>query len=145
MSAATAAGTAAPVRHSASIPAPRSQVDALLRLTLSRPAPATAVITVDGELDLLTAPRLAELLTARLTTAVRTLVVDLSKVAFLGCAGIGVLARAQCHAQATGRELRVVTGSDHVDRILRLTGLHEDWRCYPELIAALAEDHSRRR
>jgi anti-anti-sigma factor len=117
----------------------------LLRLTLTRPVPATAVITVAGELDLLTAPRLAELVTAQAATAVRTLVVDLSAVTFLGCAGIGALARAQCDLRATGRELRVVTGSGRADRTLRLTGSHREWRCYPELSAALAGDRSRRR
>lgn len=140
-SAAAAADTAEPARHDAPIPAPRSQADALLRLTLTRRGPATAVLAVAGELDLLTAPRLAELLTAPPATTVRTLVVDLSEVAFLGCAGIAVLTQAQCHAQATGRELRIVTGSGRVDRILQLTGLHHEWRCYPELTAALAGRH----
>jgi anti-anti-sigma factor len=112
--------------------------DPPLRLTLTRPTPTSTVVTVDGELDLSTAPRLAEVLSARLESAVGNVVVDLSAVTFLGAAGMDVLAQAHFRAKVTGRAVRLVTGSHCVDRALHVTGLDRKLPCYADLDTALA-------
>jgi anti-sigma B factor antagonist len=95
----------------------------LMRLLVNRPGRDVVVVTVSGEVDALTAPRLAELVQHRLLARPALLVVDLSAVAFLGVAGLGVLLRFAAEATARGVELRIVTGqSPVVQRILDVTG-----------------------
>ena len=50
-----------------------------------------AVVSVGGSVDMLTAPGLAEAIDAALAKKPKGLIVDLSKVEFLGSAGISVL------------------------------------------------------
>ncbi|KFU80309.1 anti-anti-sigma factor [Amycolatopsis lurida] len=94
-----------------------------LRLTVIRPDPATAVIEVGGELVAATAPRLAHLLGPRLTSALRTVVIDLSAVTSLDTIGLGVLVHAWHQAAVTGRALKLVTGPGGVKRALENAGL----------------------
>jgi anti-anti-sigma factor len=117
---------------------PARGTDSLLRLTLDRPTPATTVVTVAGELDFSTAPRLAAVLETRLESAVKTVVVDLSAVTFIGSAGLEVLAQAHLRASLTGRAVRLVTGSHCVDRALHITGLDRKLPCHTDLTQALS-------
>jgi anti-sigma B factor antagonist len=96
----------------------------------------TQVVAVIGELDMATAPRLAEFLTAH-RPATSTLVLDLSGVTFLSAAGLRVLDRAQQRARADRMSLRIVSGSRCVSRSLRVTELDRELACYPTLRAAL--------
>jgi anti-anti-sigma factor len=57
------------------------------------------------------APRLAELLTSRLRSAVTQLVIDLSQVTFMSSAGLQVLARARLLANQLGVNLRIDAGA----------------------------------
>lgn len=85
----------------------------------------TVVVTAEGELDLMTAPQLAEMLGCRLRAAPHLLVIDLSKLEFLGVAGLSVLVEAHTWAEKRGIMLRVVTAQNHcVSRALTVTGLH---------------------
>ncbi len=85
-----------------------------------------AVVTVVGEIDLLTAPSLAAPLRA-LIDGRRTLRidVDLGQVPFIDSTGIQVLAAARSDAKAAGIIFRVRAASDAVKRVLGLTGLLE--------------------
>lgn len=114
------------------LPRPRRPVESLserpsrpLRLSVEwLPAARTAVISVHGEVDLLTAPQLAELVHDRLRGTVRLLVVDLSAVGFLGSAGLEVLVHAHLDATHRGITLAIVTGTSRpVLRALTAVGL----------------------
>ncbi|HJQ47393.1 MAG TPA: STAS domain-containing protein [Amycolatopsis sp.] len=95
-----------------------------LRLTVTRPDRDTAVLAVAGELDASTAPRLSEVVMARLRGTLHSLVVDLSKVDFLAAAGISVLVRANLLARHRGVALKIATGGNrHVSRALAITGM----------------------
>lgn len=95
-----------------------------MRLRVSRPGSGTAVVHVRGEVDVLTAPRLTELLVTRLRGAIRTLVIDLSEVDFLGAAGLSALVHAELLARHRGVTLRVVAGDNRAAlRPLTVTGL----------------------
>jgi anti-sigma B factor antagonist len=97
-----------------------------LRLCVRRPRPGAAVVLVRGEVDTLTAPRLTELLTSRLRGTLRTLVVDLSEVDFLGAAGLSALLYANLLARQLGVTMRVVTGDNRwAIRPLSITGVGE--------------------
>lgn len=111
-----------------------------MRLLVNRPGRDVVVVTVSGEVDALTAPRLAELVQHRLLARPSLLVVDLSAVAFLGVAGLGVLLRFAAEATARGVELRIVTGqSPVVQRILDVTGAGRELPITSEPEVRLAE------
>ncbi len=78
-----------------------------------------AVVTIAGDVDAETSPRLEADLTALLEGGVRSLVVDVEAVSFLGSSGLSVLIGA--HRAADRFELR--RGNRIVDRLIDLTGL----------------------
>lgn len=111
--------------------------ESLLWSRILRPGAAgTVVMSVQGEVDALTAPRLAVTLTEQLADAT-LLVVDLSQVNFFGAAGLGVLARAAARAAESAVTLRLVTGT-RVRRVLSLVGLDETLTVCTTVAAALA-------
>jgi len=83
------------------------------------------VAHLDGELDMATAPFLADYL--RSETAVRPadLVLDLSRVTLLAAAGLALIIRALHNESGIQGRLHLtgVTGNRPVERVLRLTGL----------------------
>jgi anti-sigma B factor antagonist len=83
------------------------------------------LIEVRGELDHYTAPLLEACLDGQIgRRRVRTVVVDLQEVTFLGLAGVAVLARARRRCLARGARLVVRCGGRRrVLRPLELTGL----------------------
>lgn len=98
----------------------------------------TTVLTVSGEVDLLTVSDLA----AALTPAVHAgpVVLDLSAVTFLDSSGINTILRASQCAESAGHRLLVVadatTGTDIVGRTLRLAGADTLLALAPTLTAA---------
>jgi anti-sigma B factor antagonist len=82
------------------------------------------IVTVQGEVDALTAPELATFLTAQLAAA-RVVVVDLDRVGFLGSAGLSVLFEANEQASRQDRVLRLVCNSRIANRALEATELKE--------------------
>ncbi|WP_199430645.1 STAS domain-containing protein [Qaidamihabitans albus] len=82
------------------------------------------VLGVAGELDLLTAPKLQDELTRALDQRPQTLVIDLSKVEFMGSAGLSVLVVAHRTA-GEHTKLRLVAHGNATFRPLRLTGLDQ--------------------
>ncbi|MFY9805925.1 MAG: STAS domain-containing protein [Pseudonocardiaceae bacterium] len=82
------------------------------------------VVTVTGEVDALTAPELAHVLTAQLGVA-RLVVVDLDGVQFLASAGLRVLFEVDELATQQDRHLRLVCNSPAANLTLETTGLRE--------------------
>jgi anti-sigma B factor antagonist len=82
------------------------------------------VVTVTGEVDTLTAPQLAAVLTAQLAIA-RLVVVNLDGVQFLGSAGLQVLFAANELASQQDRHLRLVCNSPAANLTLESAGLRE--------------------
>lgn len=80
------------------------------------------VVHVHGELDTMTAPVLREQLAGQ-TAAADLMVVDLSRVTFLGSAGLAALVAAKDEVDRAGHRLRLVCGSHTVTRALEATGL----------------------
>jgi anti-sigma B factor antagonist len=80
-----------------------------------------ALLAVNGEVDMATAPDLRQTLGRCLEREPPLLVVDLSQVSFLGSAGLAALVEAQQHARAT--QLRLVATHRAVLRPLQVTGL----------------------
>ncbi|HJP76284.1 MAG TPA: STAS domain-containing protein [Pseudonocardiaceae bacterium] len=103
-------------------------------------------MTLAGELDLATAPRLRTVLLSILERQAEpasrwspeALVVDLSGLELLSAAGLSVLYEAHQRAGQAGLRLRIVTGSrpSMSGLVLRLTGLESVLDVYPSLLAA---------
>ncbi|MEV4557873.1 STAS domain-containing protein [Kitasatospora sp. NPDC049285] len=83
----------------------------------------SVVVRACGEIDLDTAPGLHREL-ARALTERREVVLDLSGVTFMDCAGLGALVRARNQAERCGARLVLRGAGGCVVRLLRLTGLH---------------------
>jgi anti-sigma B factor antagonist len=98
------------------------------------------VLTVSGEIDMATAPRMAVYVEHCLDRAgTRPAVLDLDAVWFLGASGLSVLAEAHAHARRRGVDLRVVASTRAVVRPLQVIQLHRVLRLYPTLPAAVAD------
>ncbi|MDQ6748857.1 MAG: STAS domain-containing protein, partial [Candidatus Dormibacteraeota bacterium] len=78
-----------------------------------------AWVGVTGELDIATAPQLAEML-GRAEQRCQRVVLDLRQVTFMDSAGVHVILEASVRADAAGRRLVVVRGPSQVDRVLAL-------------------------
>jgi anti-anti-sigma factor len=95
-----------------------------LHIDTGWPSPATARVTVVGEVDLATAHLLRDrLLNVLHEQAPAVLDVDLVGVTFLDCTGISALVAARNAAVHTGGQMRVSHPQPIVRRVLDVTGL----------------------
>jgi anti-sigma B factor antagonist len=117
----------------------RCTPDPLLGLAVQRPAPGVCVVTVDGELDAITAPLLATYLREQLATTPTHLILDLQPVSFLGSTGLTCLLEARELAQQTaGSQLHLAgLATRAVARPLQITKLLEFFDTHPTLTHAL--------
>ena len=79
----------------------------------------TAYVRVNGELDIQTAPQLAEALDG----VNSVVVVDLSGVTFIDSTALGVLVRAHHEAEAKGHQLVLARPTPMARRVLDITAL----------------------
>jgi anti-anti-sigma factor len=92
--------------------------------TIVRRDARRATVYLQGELDLATAPNVTAALTDLLTGGYRFLRLDVSRLSFIDCAGLGVLLRAH-HAVLAARGTLILTGiGPRIARLLALTDLH---------------------
>ncbi|MGH9001336.1 MAG: STAS domain-containing protein [Acidimicrobiia bacterium] len=80
------------------------------------------VVSVAGELDVLTAPLLWEHLEEAIAAG-RPVVLDLAGVSFVDSMGIGAMVRAQKRLAETGRSLTVRSPQPPVRKVFEVTGL----------------------
>jgi len=115
-----------------------SASEPLLGLTVQRPAVGMCVVTVDGELDMVTAPLLEACLREQLAAGPTHLILDLQPVGFMASNGLNCLIRIHELAQTTGAQLHLaglVTRA--VARPLQVTQLLEVFNTYPTLSQCL--------
>lgn len=103
------------------------------------PLDGAVVLSVSGEIDLVTAPQLGESINAAMAQEPPTLVVDLSNVDFLASAGMAVLLG--CNQKAKGKiRFRVVAAGNATFRPMELTGVPDEIAIFPTREEALAAD-----
>jgi anti-sigma B factor antagonist len=83
----------------------------------------TRIVSVEGEVDLFTAPEFRQRVFAPMARAVRRLIVDLSDTTFIDSAGLGVLIEAHRHLASRGGTMIVVCDHDAIVKTFRITGL----------------------
>jgi anti-anti-sigma factor len=88
---------------------------------VTHPRPGVVVLGVRGELDILTTPALEEHLDEQLPAATERLVLDLTKVSFLGTSALVTLVNTHRHLPP-GRQLRLIC-SPIALRAVRMTAL----------------------
>ncbi len=77
-------------------------------------------IVAEGELDLSTAPQLAQALLAAEATDAPRIVVDIQAVSFIDSSGLRMLFEAHARSRRNGNRLRLTRGTDHVGRLFAL-------------------------
>ena len=82
-------------------------------------------LTVRGDLDAATAPRLEQALTDLPSDPKTTLILNLSQVSFIDAAGLRVIVAALRRARSTHRPIHVDSPSRQVRRLAALCGLDE--------------------
>jgi anti-sigma B factor antagonist len=98
----------------------------IIGLQVAEHGPDSRVVTVTGEIDTLTAPKLASFLNEQLSAA-QVVVVDLDGVEFLGSAGLSALFEANELATRESRALRMVCHSRIANRALEATELRSQF------------------
>lgn len=103
---------------------------------VTRPHPGTALLTVTGEIDTVTAPHLQAALDALLDVDDATLVADMAGITFLASSGLAVLIQAAHRAERSGRRLRLVVSGRQVRRPLEITGTDQLFDMYTDRASA---------
>jgi anti-sigma B factor antagonist len=98
---------------------------------------STAVVPMPAEIDIANAGRLAAELDAAIKPGLTALVIDMTLTTFCDSMGVKVIARIRGQAVAEGVDLRLVTASTQVRRILAVTGLDTKVRIHRRLEDAL--------
>ncbi len=109
-----------------------------LRLEVGDRAGDVTVVTVEGEVDMATAPTLRERLHALVADGRRTIIVDLEKVDFLDSTGLGVLIGAMRRLRSADGDLIVVVTQPRIRKVFEITGLDRAFRMHDSVDDALA-------
>lgn len=86
---------------------------------------STALVELDGELDLYASPRLTSTIGELVEGAASAIEIDASGLTFADSAGLRAFLVARKEADAAGVQLRVTKVSEPLDRVLEMTGLRE--------------------
>jgi anti-sigma B factor antagonist len=82
------------------------------------------VLTVEGEVDIATAPKLREKLVELAAGGATRVVVDLEKVEFLDSTGLGVLIGGMKRLRSTDGDLTLVCTQPRILKVFEITGLN---------------------
>jgi anti-sigma B factor antagonist len=101
------------------------EADDQITLSTAHPATGQVVVTVGGEVDMLTSPqlRLAVLDQFEPAAEMELVVLDMDAVTFLGTSGLAVLIEVREAAHTAGVELRLACTARRVLRPLTIAGL----------------------
>lgn len=94
----------------------------ILRVRLGKPDRNTLRVRLEGELDAYAAGDLAAAL-REVEAGCTRLVIDLSRLTFLDCAGLHQIVEAERRVRARGGRLTLVAGPAPVQRVFNLTRL----------------------
>lgn len=82
-----------------------------------------AIVRIEGEIDVCVADRLQELLLRIVRAHGPRLLLDLSAVCFIDCAGLRAVMLSLRHAELYGRPMHLIAASAMTRRIITLTGM----------------------
>ena len=96
------------------------------------------IVTLGGELDIVSAPAVREELLSLLRPGVSQLVIDLSAIRYADASGLAVLVGTQRRAVLLGGTLRLAAPQPEVARVLAVTGMGRHLEVYSTVQAAIA-------
>jgi anti-anti-sigma factor len=102
----------------------------------SRRTPGHTVLTVCGELDIVTTAALRDQILILIGDTTAPLIIDLSAVTFCDASGLAMLVGAQRRARLRGITVALAGPPRRVSKLLRITGLDRSFTIYPSLAAA---------
>jgi anti-sigma B factor antagonist len=110
-----------------------------LGLVVEAVQPDCTLLTVEGEIDVYTAPLLRQKLIELADSGVPKVVVDLEPVQFLDSTGLGVLVAALNRFRRQGGEMELVCSQSRIRRVFEITGLTKVFTIHGSLTAASAD------
>jgi anti-sigma B factor antagonist len=99
----------------------------------------TTVLTLRGEIDVYTAPRLRQAIVDIVDGGAQRLVVDMEKVDFLDSTGLGVMVEGLKRMKGRDGTLSVVATHDKIVKIFDITGLNKAFSIYRSVDEAVGE------
>ena len=81
------------------------------------------LVSVGGEIDVYTAPKLRDKITELVNAGHHTLIIDMEKVDFLDSTGLGVLVGGLKKIRAQDGSMSLICSQDRLLKIFRITGL----------------------
>jgi anti-sigma B factor antagonist len=92
-----------------------------------------SVVTLRGEIDVYTAPRLRQAIIDLVDAGATDIVVDMEKVDFLDSTGLGVLVGGLKRVRLKEGSLAIVANQDKILKIFDITGLNKIFSIYPSV------------
>ena len=99
----------------------------------------TSIVTLRGEIDVYTAPRLRQALIDLVSQGATDIVVDMDKVDFLDSTGLGVLVGGLKRVKSNDGDLKLVVTQDRIMKIFDITGLSKVFPIHGSLDDALQQ------
>jgi anti-sigma B factor antagonist len=96
-------------------------------------AGGASLLTLRGEIDVYTAPRLRQAIIDVVDGGATSIVVDMEKVDFLDSTGLGVLVGGLKRVRLKEGTLAIVTTQDKLLKIFDITGLNKVFSIYPSV------------
>lgn len=96
------------------------------------------VLTLAGDIDVYTAPRLREALTNRISAERHLVVVDMTAVDFFDSTGLGILVGGLKRARAHDGQVDLVVTTERLRKVFRMTGLSRVFAIHDTADAAVA-------
>ncbi len=111
----------------------------IVDLTLTtREADGKTIVSVGGEIDVYTAPKLRDKITELVADGQYRIVIDMAGVEFLDSTGLGVLVGGLKKVRAHDGTLELVCNQDRLLKIFKITGLAKVFAIHGSAESALA-------
>jgi anti-sigma B factor antagonist len=91
------------------------------------------VLTLSGEVDVYTAPRLKETLIEEVASGCVKIIVDLDDVGFIDSSGLGVLVGGLRRVKEHDGAIRLVCTRENILKIFRITGLDKVFPIFSDI------------
>ncbi|TFD61517.1 anti-sigma factor antagonist [Cryobacterium suzukii] len=102
-----------------------------MQFTVTDQGDGIAVVHIAGRLNMVTAPRLREVVAASVAAGQNRVAVDLSDVDFIDSSGLGALIGGLKTARQAGGDLRIAAPNEQVRLVLQLTNMERVLTAYP--------------
>jgi anti-sigma B factor antagonist len=101
---------------------------------------SATVLSLRGEIDVYTSPRLRQALIDLIAQDATNIVVDMEKVDFLDSTGLGVLVGGLKRVKAKAGSLKLVVTQDKISKIFEITGLTKVFPIFSTVDEAVATE-----